>query len=69
MAATESVASKIEATLVARFGTKMSLWHVGQGAKKVRRAIAVAVNQTAAAETVAWLTFGMACFGLQPNAP
>jgi hypothetical protein len=26
---------------------------VGQGAKKVRRGIAVAVNQTAAAETVA----------------
>jgi hypothetical protein len=44
--ATESVVSKNEATLVASFGKKMSLWRVGQGAKKVWHAIVTAVNQT-----------------------
>jgi hypothetical protein len=39
MVAEESVVSKIEATLMAKFGTKMSLWHVRQGAKKVWHAI------------------------------
>ena len=52
VAATESVASKIEATLVAKLGMKMSLWHVGQCAKKVRRAMVVAINQTASKKNV-----------------
>ena len=69
MAATESVASKIEAKFVASYGTKMSLWHVRKGARKVRRAITVAVNQTTAEENMAWPTFDMASFGLQPNTP
>ena len=69
LATIESVASKIKAKLVASFGTKMSLWHVGQGARKVRHAIAMAVNQIVAEETVAWPTFDMASFCLQPNTP
>jgi hypothetical protein len=69
MTATESVASKIEAKLVTSFDTKMNLWHLGQGARKVRHAIAIEVNQPAAEEIVAWPTFSMASFGLQPNMP
>jgi len=42
---------------------------MGQGAKKVWRAIDMAVNQTAAEETMARLTFVVASFGLQPNKP
>jgi hypothetical protein len=42
---------------------------VRQGAKKVWRAIGVAVNQTAAEETMARRTFGVAGFSHQPNRP
>ena len=44
MAARESLTSKIEATLVAKFGKKMGLWRVGQGAKKVWHAVVVAAT-------------------------
>ena len=37
MATTESLTSKIEATFVVKFGKKMSLRCVGQGANKVRQ--------------------------------
>ena len=47
------MARKIEATLVANFGKKMSLRHVGHGAKKVWHAVVVVANQTAARKTVA----------------
>ena len=59
--------------------SKSNLWQVlarkwvydmwGMVLGKVRRAIAVTVNQTAAEETIAWSTFSMASFGLQPNTP
>ena len=64
-----TVATKIEDTVVARFGTKMSLWHVRYGAKKVWRAIGVALNQIATEETAAQQTFGVVGFGHQPNRP
>ena len=52
MVAREISASKIETTLVAKFGKKMSLCGVGQGAKKVWHAVVVATNQTAARKTM-----------------
>lgn len=45
---TESLASKIEATIITKFIKKISLWHVGHGANKVWHAIVVATNQTMA---------------------
>jgi hypothetical protein len=42
---------------------------MGQGARKLWHAIAVAVNQIAAEETMVSRTFGVARFGHQPNMP
>jgi hypothetical protein len=55
VAATKSVASKINATLMAKFGTKMNLSSVGQDAKELWHTIVVfvSVNQIAVEETVA----------------
>jgi hypothetical protein len=65
----ESLTSKIEVTLVAKFGKKISLWRVRHGAKKVWHAVVVAAYQTAARKTIAWLTCDMARFGHGPNMP
>lgn len=69
MAARESSARKIEAILVAKFGKKINLWRVEHGAKKVWHTVAVAANQTTARKIMAWLTWGMARFGHEPNKP
>jgi hypothetical protein len=69
VAVRESLTSKIKATLVAKFGKKIGLWHVGQGAKKVWHAVVVTANQTAAKKIMTWLTCSMAHFGHEPNKP
>jgi predicted transcriptional regulator len=48
VAARESLASKIKATLMAKFGKKMGLRRVRQGAKEMWHAVVVTANQTAA---------------------
>ena len=46
VSATKNVANKMATTSVARFGKKLSLWHVDHVARKVWQATSVAMNQT-----------------------
>jgi hypothetical protein len=62
MTARKSLASKIEATLMAKFGKKIDLWRVGQGAEKVWHAVTVAANQTTGRKIMARVTYSIARF-------
>ena len=46
VSATKNMANKMATTSVARFGKKLSLWHVDHLARKVWQATSVAINQT-----------------------
>ena len=67
MSATKNVANKMATTSVARFGKKLSLWHVDHVARKVWQATSVAMNQTHALDIVARLSLGVATLGCKPN--
>ena len=58
VSATKNVANKMGTTSVARFGKKLSLWHVDHVARKVWKATSVAMNQTHAKDIVAHLSLG-----------